>query len=66
MANEIKELQSVRDRMDYEGIDYCFRDYSDFEEVEDKEFQRLRQAYVDAANALEKYLTDHTFGDEDR
>lgn len=39
-----------------EGFDYAFRHYSDFREVKDEEFHKLRKAYVDAAQALEDYL----------
>ncbi len=43
-------------KMDYEGFDYCFRCYAAFEEMKDDEFHRLRQAYIDSAEALEKYV----------
>jgi len=42
--------------MDQEGFDYCFRNYSDFDEVKDTEFHKLREAYIAAANALEEYV----------
>jgi len=45
----------VRKRVDSEGFDYCFRDYSTFPEIKDAKFHLLRKAYIDAANALEKY-----------
>jgi hypothetical protein len=43
-------------KMDYEGFDYCFRCYADFKEMNDPEFHALRQAYVDAAHALEEFV----------
>lgn len=43
-------------KMDYEGLDYCFRCYADFEEMDDTEFHRLHQEYVAAADALESYI----------
>lgn len=51
-------------KMDYEGFDYCFRCYAAFEEMKDEEFHTLRQAYIDAAQALESYVkskADHKF-----
>ena len=53
-----RDLQEVRDRVDQEGFDYAFRSYSDFKEVKDEEFHRLRTAYVEAANALDEYLPE--------
>jgi hypothetical protein len=50
------ELDSVRAAVDNEGFDYAFRHYSDFEEVKDPTFHRLRKAYVKAAEALDKYV----------
>lgn len=49
-------LNDVAFSMDQEGFDYCFRGYSYFEEVEDAEFHRLREAYIAAADALESYV----------
>jgi hypothetical protein len=50
----------VKSCIDNEGFDYCFRSYSDFEGMEDPKFQELRKAYVDAADALEKYIIENT------
>ena len=55
---ELTEFELVAHKIDYEGFDYCFRNYSDWEEIKDDEFQKLRQAYVDAANELEWYIMD--------
>jgi hypothetical protein len=54
-----EEKRAVAIRMKQEGFDYCFRLYSDFEEIEDREFHKLREAYIDAANKLEKYVNDN-------
>jgi len=51
-----QELDYVRDIVGQEGFDYAFCDYSDFKEVKDDEFHRLRKAYVNAAEALKKFL----------
>lgn len=50
-----KNLNYVRGVVDNEGFDYAFRCYSDFSEVKDEEFHRLRLAYVAAADALSAY-----------
>lgn len=58
-------LQDVRDRVEIEGFEYAFRSYSDFPEVEDPEFHRLREAFVKAADELEVYLNARTRGEMD-
>jgi hypothetical protein len=50
-----RTLAYVRNTVNLEGFDYAFRHYSNFEEVKDPEFHRLREAYVAAAEALAKY-----------
>ncbi len=42
--------------IDQEGFDYTFVDYSDFKAIKDKEFHKLRKAYIDAHKALEQYI----------
>ena len=51
-----RTLDKVAYHMDQEGFDYCFRNYSFFEEVKDAEFHKLREAYIAAADALENYV----------
>lgn len=51
-----KDKQYVLNIIDNEGFDYAFTGYSDFKEVKDPEFHRLRKAYLKAAKELEKYL----------
>ena len=65
MANEKMELEEVRYRMDEEGFDYCFRAYSNFSEVKDEEFHKLREAYIAAADALENYINEASSGDDE-
>jgi len=53
-----KEAEMLLYKVDMEGFDYCFTDYSDWEEIEDKQFHLLREKYIEAANNLEQYLSD--------
>lgn len=39
-----------------EGFDYTFVSRSEFEEIENEEFHRLRKAYLAARNELRRYL----------
>lgn len=50
------DLQYVKDTIDNEGFDYTFVDYSDFSEIDDPEFHKLREAYEKAAVALREYI----------
>lgn len=55
-----KEFKYVLQTIENEGFDYAFFGYSDFEEVKDSEFHKLRSAYLAARKALKEYV-----GDED-
>lgn len=52
----VEALEGVKYRMEAEGFHYCFKSYSTFEEVEDEHFHELRKAYLEAADALERYV----------
>lgn len=52
----LEEFQNVQYRMKAEGFHYCFNSYNSFTELEDEEFHRLRKAYLEAADKLEKYV----------
>ena len=52
----LEEFQNVQYRMDAEGFHYCFYSYSQFQDIKDEEFHRLRKAYLEAAEKLEKYV----------
>ena len=54
------DLSDVKYRMEEEGFDYCFFHYSNWKEIKDEEFHRLRQVYLDAAKALEKYVNENS------
>jgi hypothetical protein len=46
----------IRDKINQEGFHYTFAYYSNFPEVKDKHFHKLRKEYVRAAKTLSKYL----------
>lgn len=50
------ELDNVRDRVEQEGFHYCFVSYSDFAEIKDAKFHKLRKAFVKASEDLAAYL----------
>lgn len=51
-----KEFHYVVDCVEDEGFAYAFLHYSDFKEIEDKEFHRLRENFENAAHELAEYV----------
>jgi hypothetical protein len=51
-----KEANEVLSIIYCEGYNYSFAEYSDFEEIKDEEFHKLRKDYVKAQEKLENYL----------
>lgn len=52
-----KEFRYVLNTIDNEGFEYAFVGYSDFkDDVKDKEFHRLRLAFLTARKALVEYV----------
>ena len=43
-------------RMRNEGFHYCFEGYSNWEEIKDEEFHKLRLNYLKSAEKLEDYV----------
>jgi hypothetical protein len=41
-----------------EGFDYCFESYSDFKDIDDEEFHKLRNDYLTAMKKLFNYIDD--------
>lgn len=57
-AEDESSMAHVRAVVEGEGFHYAFCHYSDFKAVKDKEFHRLRRAYLKAAEALSKHIGD--------
>ena len=55
---EIENWQAAHYRMDNEGIDYCFEHYSNWEEIEDDEFHKLRLEFLSSMDKIRKYVKD--------
>jgi len=54
LSNE--EFELVDGCIDNEGFDYTFVHYSEFDQIEDKEFHQLRLNYLAARDALAEYI----------
>lgn len=65
MSDGTESLQPVRDAIESEGFDYCFRAYSNFSTIGDADFHHIRRDYVNAARALEDYVNERSTGEMD-
>ena len=43
-------------KMFQEGFDYCFDGYSEWQEIDDETFHRLRKQYLSSKNELKHYI----------
>jgi len=65
MKPEEREIwESLQYRMKEEGFHYCFKHYSDWSEIEDSEFHRLRLNYLETAQKLQE-LVNSKLDEED-
>lgn len=46
LREELEDWYDVEYRMDNEGLEYCFKHYSHFDEIQDEEFHKLRQTLL--------------------
>ncbi len=55
---ELEDWQRLRYRMKEEGIEYCFRHYSNWEEINDEKFHELRLKLIDTMKEIREYVDD--------
>jgi len=56
IEEDLDDFRAVQYRMKNEGIDYCFEHYSSFKEIEDEEFHKLRQEFLDSMKKIREYV----------
>jgi len=56
LEEELDNFRLVQYRMGNEGIDYCFKHYSSFSEIEDEEFHKLRKEFLESMDKLTSYV----------
>jgi hypothetical protein len=54
--DDLELWESVQYRMDEEGFDYCFENYSNWDEIKDEEFHRLRLGFLQSMEDLRNYI----------
>jgi hypothetical protein len=55
---EYVKWEMVRYRMDSEGMEYCFKSYSSFEEIEDEEFHKLRKELLESMGKIRTFVKE--------
>lgn len=58
ILNNLEDFQYLKYRISEEGMDYTFEHYSDFNEIDDIEFHRLRKEYLSTSNNLVNYINN--------
>jgi len=56
LEEELEKYQNVVYRIEDEGVDYAFKKYSSFEEIEDEEFHKLRKYLIQHIDLMDNYL----------
>jgi hypothetical protein len=58
LEDELDNWKSVQYRINDEGMEYCFRSYSEFREIEDNEFHLKRKNLINLMKEMENYVTE--------
>ena len=53
---ELEKYQNVVYRIENEGMGYAFKHYTTFEEIEDKEFHKLRKYLIQHIDLMDYFL----------
>ena len=56
IEDNLENFKAVQYRMNNEGIDYCFNGYSNWDEIEDEEFHKLRQEFLESMTKIRMYV----------
>jgi len=56
MSTNLEDWEAVKYRMREEGIDYCFEHYSNWGEIQDDEFHRLRLGFLQYMKEIREYV----------
>jgi hypothetical protein len=56
LEEQLDNWKAVKYRMENEGIEYCFKHYSHFEEIKDEEFHDKRKKLISLMEEMEEYI----------
>ena len=54
----LENWDRLKYRIEQEGIEYCFKHYSDWQEIEDEKFHELRLKLLESMSELERYIEE--------
>ena len=66
LREELDQWEDVRYRMEAEGIEYCFRSYYSFQEIEDDDFHLKRERLIEMMVEMEEYIQEKITEVEDQ
>lgn len=66
LDDELDKWENVKSSINEEGIEYCFRSYSDFEEIDDEEFHLKRERLIKLMTEMEEYVQQKITEVEDK
>lgn len=58
IEEQLEQFQALKFRIREEGFHYCFMHYSRWYEIDDREFQMLRNDYCNISMKLEEYIDE--------
>jgi hypothetical protein len=58
LEEELENFKNVDYRIDNEGLEYCFINYSTFSEIKDKQFHKLRVQLLLSIHKMKGYVSD--------
>ena len=58
LEEELENFKNVDYRMNNEGLEYCFVNYSTFSEIKDKQFHKLRVQILLSIHKMKGYVSD--------
>ena len=58
IEKELENFKSLKYRIREEGLHYTLMHYSSWAEIDDREFQYMRNDYCNLAQKLEEYIDD--------
>lgn len=62
---KISPVETLRSKIEDEGFDYAVAEYSDWGEILDEEFHRMRETYLEVKSAFMEYVDSMEEPDEE-
>ena len=58
LEEELENFKNVSYRIREEDLEYCFKQYSSFEEIKDKQFHKLRLQLILSIDKIKEYVSN--------